>query len=108
MKTGKTLEIKVKDPDFEGLSHITLSNHLAPSTFNLYPNIINNIGEVSEDEFQEAINKIIVYMAKDHIDGMTIDLDYRNECYAPAKEMTITEIEKKLGHKIKIVKEQED
>lgn len=36
MKTGKTLEIKVKDPDFEGLSHITLSNHLAPSTFNLY------------------------------------------------------------------------
>lgn len=116
MKTGKTLEIKVKDPDFEGLSHITLSNHLALSTFNLYPainpihipNIINNIGEVSEDEFQEAINKIIVYMAKDHLEGTTIDLDYRNECYAPAKEMTITEIEKKLGHKIKIVKEQED
>ena len=47
-------------------------------------------------------------MAKDHLEGTTIDLDYRNECYAPAKEMTITEIEKKLGHKIKIVKEQED
>lgn len=92
MKTDKTLEIKVKDP----INPIHI------------PNIINNIGEVSEDELQEAINTIIVYMAKDRIDGMTIDLDHRNEYYAPAKEMTIAEIEKKLGHKVKIVKEKEE
>lgn len=72
------------------------------------PNIINNIGEVSEDDLQEAINKIIVYMAKDKIDGMTIDIDYRNECYAPTKEMIIAEIEKELGYKVKIVKDEEE
>lgn len=47
-------------------------------------------------------------MAKDRIDGMTIDIDYRNECYAPTKEMTIAEIEKELGYKVKIVKDEEE
>ena len=107
MKTGKTLEIKVKNPYI---------NHLISPTANLHPtidlmdipNIINNIGEVSEDDLQEAINKTIVYMAKDRIDGMTINIYYRNECYAPTKEMTIAEIEKKLGYKVKIVKDEEE
>ena len=107
MKTGKILEIKVKDPYI---------NHLISPTANLHPtikptdipNIINNIGEVSEDDLQEAINKIIVYMAKDRIDEMTINLDRRDQCYAPAKEMTIAEIEKKLGYKVKIIKDEEE
>lgn len=115
MKTGKTLEIKIKDP----LCHHEPSpwlDHLACETVHWHPtikptnipNIINDVGEVSEDDLQEAINKIIVYMAEDRIDGMTIDLDYRNERYAPVKEMTIAEIEKELGCKVKIVKEQEE
>ena len=102
MKTGKTLEIKVKEPFFA-------INDLYPAIDLMdIPNIINNIGEVSEDDLQEAINKIIVYMAKDRIDGMTINIDHRNECYAPTKEMTIAEIEKKLGYKVKIVKDKEE
>ena len=94
MKTGKTLEIKIKEP-----------STIDPMDIH---NIINNVGEVSEDDLQEAINKIIVYMAKDRIDGMTINIDHRNECYAPTKEMTIAEIEKKLGYKVKIVKDKEE
>lgn len=102
MKTGKTLEIKIKEPFFA-------MDDLHPTIDPMHiPNIINNVGEVSEDELQEAINKIIVYMAKDRIDGMTINLDYRDKCYSPAKEMTIAEIEKELGYKVKIVKEREE
>ena len=102
MKTGKTLEIKIKEPFF---TIDDLHPAIKPTDI---PNIINNIGEVSEDDLQEAINKIIVYMAKDRIDGITINIDYRNECYAPTKEMTIAEIEKKLGYKVKIVKDEEE
>ena len=102
MKTGKTLEIKVKEPFFA-------IDDLHPTIDPMdIPNVINNIGEVSEDDLQEAINKIIVYMAKDRIDGITINIDHRNECYAPTKEMTIAEIEKKLGYKVKIVKDKEE
>ena len=102
MKTGKTLEIKVKEPFFA-------IDDLHPTIDPMdIPNVINNIGEVSEDDLQEAINKIIVYMAKDRIDGITINIDHRNECYAPTKEMTIAEIEKKLGYKVKIVKDEEE
>ena len=102
MKTGKTLEIKVKEPFFA-------IDDLHPTIDPMdIPNVINNIGEVSEDDLQEAINKIIVYMAKDRIDRMTINIDHRNECYAPTKEMTIAEIEKKLGYKVKIVKDEEE
>lgn len=115
MKTSKTLEIKVKDP----LCHHELSpllDHLTCETVHLHPvidptdipNIINNVGEVSEDDLQEAINKIIVYMAKDRIDEMTVNLDHRDQCYAPAKKMTIAEIEKELGYKVKIVKDEEE
>lgn len=115
MKTGKTLEIKIKDP----LCHHEPSpwlDNVAYETFHWcptikptdIPNIINNVGEVSEDDFQEAINKILVYMVEDRIDGMTINLDHRDQCYSPAKEMTIAEIEKELGYKVKIVKEQEE
>lgn len=102
MKTGKTLEIKVKEPFF-AIDDL----HPVIDLMDI-PNIINNIGEVSEDDLQEAINKIIVYMAKDRIDVMTINIDHRNECYAPTKEMTIAEIEKKLGYKVKIIKDEEE
>ena len=102
MKTGKTLEIKVKEPFF---AIDDLHPTIKPTDI---PNIINNIGEVSEDDLQEAINKIIVYMTKDRIDEMTINLDRRDKCYTPAKEMTIAEIEKELGYKVKIVKDEEE
>lgn len=115
MKTGKILEIKVKDP----LCHhepSTWLDHLTCETVHLHPtidptdipNIINNVGEVSEDDLQETIDKIIVYMAKDRIDEMIVNIDHRDQCYAPAKEMTIAEIEKKLGYKVKIVKDEEE
>ena len=115
MKTGKILEIKVKDPIYHHEPSPWL-DHLTYETVHWYPtikptdipNIINNVGEVSEDDLQEAINKIIVYMAKDRIDGMTINLDHRDQCYAPAKKMTIAEIEKELGYKVKIVKDEEE
>lgn len=59
MKTGKTLEIKIKDPCF---NHVPSPyfNHAASATANWYPtintkhipNIINNIGEVSNDDVE--------------------------------------------------------
>ena len=58
-------------------------------------------------------NKSIVTKVEDlpledlYINWLVLDINDRNKVLAPAKEMTIDEIEKELGYKIKIVKEEE-
>lgn len=61
--------------------------------------------EVDHDECMVAIRTLITFLTKTASAMMVIDLDEFEKSLAPAKEMTISEIEKALGHKIKIVKE---
>ena len=69
-----------------------------------FPNIMLD-HEVTDEEEEQALNTLITYFAQREVYNIIVDLKMRNECYGPAKEMTIEEIEEQLGHKVKIVKE---
>lgn len=74
-------------------------------------NILNHLSEengdvkISSEDFMKATDTIIKYMFDNKMFDIFIDINERNNMLEPAKEMTIAEIEKELGHKIKIVKE---
>ena len=72
-----------------------------------YPNLMLD-HEVSEDEFNTAIDTLITYFAQKDLFHILIDLKMRNDYQGPAKEMTMEEIEEQLGYKIKIVKEKDN
>lgn len=55
----------------------------------------------------EAIDTLIAYYYQEKICRMIIDIGKRNESLEPAKEMTLEQIEKMLGHKVKIVSDKE-
>ena len=69
-----------------------------------FPNIMVD-HEITEDEWNEALNVMITYFAQKELDNIIVNLGIRNRWFGDAKEMTIEEIEKELGHKVKIVKE---
>lgn len=71
-------------------------------------NIINQFhyDSITLDNFTKAIDFIIAYFYKYKRTGTVIDINTRNNELKPAKEMTIKEIEKALGYKVKIVKEE--
>ena len=72
-----------------------------------FPNIMVD-HEITEDEWNEALNVMITYFAQKKLDNVIVNLGIRNRWFGDAKEMTIEEIEKELGHKVKIVKEKEN
>lgn len=65
-------------------------------------------GRVNNEQLRNAIDVIIAYFAESSAERMLIDIDEIEDQYKPAKEMTISEIEKELGYKVKIVKEKEN
>ena len=71
------------------------------------PNIIKKVndihGEITEEDLANAIDVLISAFVKRKVYSIVIDINERNTEYAPAKEMTLKEIEKKLGYKVKIV-----
>lgn len=70
--------------------------------------IINNLNrdtDITNDELNHALDIVTAYFVEHRINGLVLDINERNKILAPAKEMTIDEIEKELGYKIKIVKE---
>ena len=71
------------------------------------PNIIKKVndihGEITEEDLTNAIDVLISAFIKRKVYSMVIDIDERDSECAPAKEMTLEEIEKKLGYKVKIV-----
>ena len=72
------------------------------------PDLCKKVGNVSRENFEEAVDTIMVWMAKNQYYRIDVDIDDRNEMAKPVKEMTIKEIEERLGHKIKIVDDKED
>lgn len=72
-----------------------------------YPNVYLD-KKPTDDELDHAIDVIVTDMLYRQGRIYYIDLDRRNEALAPVKEMTLEEIEKELGHKVKVVNKDED
>lgn len=123
----KKLIIKVSDPDFiksyeswddyfidERRGVIIPKNtdlsfpYLHPSDC---PNILNrtsytpNGTDYNRVKFDNALNTIVAHFVKAHINTLEVDISERDQRLSPVKEMTISEIEEKLGYKIKVVEE---
>jgi hypothetical protein len=60
----------------------------------------------SPTSYQTVLRDTINYLIQGRIDEISIPWDWKRE--KPIKEMTIEEIEKTLGYKIKIVNKKED
>lgn len=96
----KTLEINLIDPSMDDNM---LEYGYTPKLYKEEcQHIINNADENAD--LDQVLNDLISIISKRRLCSIIIDIDGRNKQLAPAKEMTIEEIEKKLGHKIKIVR----
>lgn len=113
---SKILELKIKECGCEYLD-VPDRFKIVPDHFKTFsiprkPKIefseIDNIvkergGVVSEEEFDNAINTLIIYFAQERLNNMMVDIEFKNR--NTPKKMTMKEIEAALGHKVKIVKE---
>ena len=66
-----------------------------------------NFHQPTEEEVSDAINILLAHLYYKRQSGTYVDVDVMND-KASQKEMTISEIEKELGHKVKILKEKEE
>ena len=110
----KTIDIELKDPDLEpdrySYEFACVPNHPILFSYEI-DNIINKFDgrKITKDEAEDALDLISLYIYQERIHKIVVDIDERNGCLLPAKEMTLEEIEKELGHKVKIVsKENQD
>ena len=66
------------------------------------------VKKLSREDCIKAVDTLITYCYQEEIHRMEIDIDERDQILAPVKEMTLEEIEKKLGYKVKIVSDKEE
>lgn len=108
---SKILEIKLKECGCEDLD-VSVPDCFKTFSIPRRPklelseiyNIVKERGDVvSEEEFDKAINTLIVYFAQERLSNVMVDIEFKNR-NMPIK-MTMKEIEVALGHKVKIVKE---
>ena len=104
----KTLNIELKDTNLEqdmyGHELVCIPEH--PMLFgHEIDNIINKFDgrKITHDEVCDALDLISLYIYQERLCKFVVDIDGRNSFLAPAKEMTIEEIEKELGYKVNIV-----
>lgn len=74
-----------------------------------YKHIISSLDHYppTADEVKKAICILTGRLIYRSVWNMESDIDSLNMSLSPPKEMTIEEIEKELGHKVKIVEEKE-
>ena len=63
--------------------------------------------DISTDDMINAIDLIITHMVRDNLSEIVVDIAEHDQALAPPKEMTLKEIEKELGYKVKIVSKEE-
>ena len=106
---NKSIVIKVEDPSLDPITPTTSFSKEGPFIYARdCQHIIDNLNgdtEITVDELNHALDIVTAYFVEHCINGLVLDINKRNKMLAPAKEMTIDEIEKELGYKIKIVKE---
>lgn len=98
---SKTLEIRLKEYRYECLD--------VPEPKIEFSEIDNIVKEhddiVSDEEFDKAIDTIIVAFAQRQLYNVSVNIGFKNRNVT--KEMTMKEIEAALGHKVKIIPEAE-
>lgn len=99
----KKIEIKLVDSNLESGEGPKLSYAECSNILEKYP-----FEDVTFDKVQDALDLLVAYIYKERLTSVVIDLEARNKYLAPVKEMTLEEIEEKLGHKVKIISEKED
>lgn len=103
-KNKKTMKIELMGPP---CGELNLLGYSYPRIYQTeYKNIYLD-HKITEEELALALNTLITYFMQNGSYAMIIDLDKRNKELKPAKEMTIEEIENKLGCKIKIINKEE-
>lgn len=111
---NKHINIKLVDPELQyRLINEYDLNKYGPSIKRpeLFPdeicNIINKFDdrEISHDEITNAFDVITMYLYQNNLYTINLDIDERNKALEPTKEMTLEEIEKELGYKVKVVNE---
>lgn len=63
--------------------------------------------DISTGDFTNAIDLIITHMVRGNLSKIILDIAERDRALVSPKEMTLKEIEKELGYKIKIVSKEE-
>lgn len=81
--------------------------HISSSVRNRGINIHGSL-DMQGEKFGEAIDILISSMVHYNTNQIVIDIDERNERYAEPMKMTLSEIEKVLGHKIELISEKKD
>lgn len=106
---NKQLVIYVKDsrervPLFECSEdgNIFLYDHECRNIMRPFENV-----DISTDDMTNAIDLIITYIVRDNLSKIVVDIAEHNQALVSPKEMTLKEIEKELGYKIKIVSKEE-
>lgn len=99
---GKTLEIKLK---CKKLYSDEILGEVPVLDSTECKHILDKIGLVTVDEMSRAIDTLIVWFCQERLHELDADISERDQLFAPPKEMTIGEIEKVLGYKIKIIRE---
>ena len=106
---NKSIVIKVEDSSFDPTTGFPKEG---PFIYDRdCQHIIDNLNrdtEITVEELTHALDVVTAYFVEHCINELVLDINERNKILAPAKEMTIDEIEKELGYKIKIVKEKEE
>lgn len=104
---SKKLEIRVVDTNFapEPESRSYLKDERPHICYNEY-NYIDKalLGKaVDINNISDVVACLIRYIGMNGLENIVCDINEFNKNFAPAKEMTIGDIEKELGYKIKIV-----
>lgn len=108
---NKHIDIKLVDPELPNLPNDYDRMPVQIIRPRLYSdeicNIINKFDDkrVSNDEMLNALDVITMYLYQNELYNLGLHIDERNKALEPTKEMTLEEIEKELGYKVKIVNE---
>ena len=103
---NKLLKIELCEPYYEFSDECTDRKLYLHECSNIITNL-NNESYASTSALTHAIGIIIAHFMANEINKVVVDIDELNKSLAPPKEMTINDIEKELGYKIKIVSEEE-
>lgn len=102
---SKTLEIRVVDTiqEPELCSILKHKNpHICYGEYNYIDQALLD-KTVDVDNIDELVGALVRYIGIHELEYIVCDINEFNKAFAPVKEMTIAEIEKELGYKIKIV-----
>ncbi len=108
---SKKLVVKIEDPNVNKIKYTDLFDP-EPQIPNLYlydcPNVVGHVAQklghsATMDDVIDALDVLAAYISENDIYSFEVDISERNNSLRPAKEMSIKDIEKELGYKIKIV-----